>query len=257
MWPSAGMVAASCLLRRKTATTWRNGMRMICGTKPGQGAFCAIAGLDYEPELRWILSILNSGDVFVDVGANVGVYSVHAARKVGPSGRVVAIEPSAQAAAILTANASANDLGDIITVINAAASNTQGSLYLAGNAEQWNSLSLSASPTGPMIAVTTLDKTLASDASLAGRIKCIKIDAEGVETQVLQGAANVISQSSPYIVFENTFETTRCEAALWLKQHGYKILTLQSILTPTNTTNTSQQHGANLIAVPLNFSSAS
>jgi hypothetical protein len=63
----------------------------------------------WEPLLsRWVEERLAPGDVFVDVGANMGYYSLLAARRVGPAGGVVAIEPSPPIFAKLTANLALN-----------------------------------------------------------------------------------------------------------------------------------------------------
>lgn len=223
MWPAAGSLGLTALLRRQSGTVRRSGMWVSCGTKSGQGAYCAIAGLAYEPELPWLLSQLQPGDTFIDVGANIGIYSIHAARKVGPTGRVFSVEPSSGAAAMLTKNVASNGLSEIVSIVRAAASDKSGRLFLSGNPHQWNSLKLSATPPGGEITATTIDGMLSSANVSIRNVKCIKIDAEGLELEVLQGADAALQKFLPVIVFENTFERTRKETPDWLKSKGYSV----------------------------------
>jgi len=69
----------------------------------------------------WIRSALKPGDVFVDVGANIGFFSLLASQIVGSEGRVVSIEPSPTIFAQLTANVALNRVGNI-RLVNCAAS---------------------------------------------------------------------------------------------------------------------------------------
>lgn len=250
MWLPAASYGLCKLLRRSSAVVRRDGMWVSCGTNTGQGAYCAIAGLDYEPELRWLVSRLEPGDWFVDVGANIGIYSIHAARKVGTNGRVFSIEPSPEAAAILRKNVAANDLCEIVTVINSAAADKTGRLYLSGNPHQWNSLQLSATPPGIEIPVTTVDDLLAIHGNSKTCIRGIKIDAEGVEMEILQGAIDTLEKFSPIIVFENIFECTLNHAPEWLHRRGYKVYHLRDGCSLQALDDKQVSKAANLIALP-------
>lgn len=223
MWFAAAVVFLSRLLQKPSAAVWRNGLRIHCGTKNGQGAYCAIAGLKYEPELLWILSQLNNRDTFIDVGANIGIYSLFAAKKVGEHGRVFAIEPSAGASGMLNKNIVSNHLSKTIVLINAAASNCYGHFYMSGNPSKWNELQLSCDPTGYRVPVVTIDGIYAQYSILNSRVACIKIDAEGEEMKILEGARKTLEIYKPAIVFENTFDNTKLTTAEWLKRKGYKI----------------------------------
>src|SRR5580765_7707639 len=68
----------------------------------------------YEPaEIAWVLARLEPGDVFVDVGANIGVFTVMAAKRVGPTGRVIAFEPSPSVIRYLEENVRLNELTNV------------------------------------------------------------------------------------------------------------------------------------------------
>ncbi|MDR7505918.1 MAG: FkbM family methyltransferase [Armatimonadota bacterium] len=73
-----------------------------------------------------ILDHLSPGDVFVDVGAHIGYWSILAARIIGPEGKVVALEPDPEAAELCRSNIHANELSGIVDVIQAAAWSTEG-----------------------------------------------------------------------------------------------------------------------------------
>ena len=80
-------------------------------------------------ETRWILHTIRAGDVFVDVGANIGYYTVIAAKIVGDQGHVYAFEPDPTSFAILKANVERNGLANV-TLEQKALSNEPGSLRL-------------------------------------------------------------------------------------------------------------------------------
>src|SRR5262249_7184879 len=84
----------------------------------------------WEPDLtRFISRRLKSGDTFVDVGANIGYYSMLASTLVGKSGRVVSIEASPETFQALESNLARNSIENV-RAINMAASDSQGSLKL-------------------------------------------------------------------------------------------------------------------------------
>jgi FkbM family methyltransferase len=248
MWVAASSLLLSRLLGRNNAVVRRNGVWVSSGTKSGQGSYCAIAGLDYEPELRWILSKLSSGDIFIDVGANIGIYSIHAAKKVGPKGRVFAIEPSKGATTHLRENVRLNNLSDTITVVNAAASEKSGKLFLSGNPDQWNSLQLSPSPPGEEIQVTTIDEIISFHSNINSSVKCIKIDAEGAETEILNGSEKTLHNHHPIVVFENIFKNTQNQTATFLKFLGYTIYFLDEHFSLKHYNQFTPSNAANLIA---------
>lgn len=85
---------------------------------------------EYEPcETRFCLSRLREGDVVLDIGANIGYYTVLFARRVGPSGHVFAFEPEPNNFALLTKNVQMNGYTNV-TLVNKAVSNTNGRLRL-------------------------------------------------------------------------------------------------------------------------------
>ena len=151
----------------------------------------------FEPfETRLVASYLRPGMTLVDVGANVGYFTLLGAQRVGPAGRVIAYEPSPYAYDRLSRAVRENGLAHV-TAINAGLSDVPGRLPI-----YWDKNSVNHTPTmvphdNPNLqCVDVAVKTLDSEAeSLAlGQIDLIKIDVEGYEPHVLEGARQLLAQ---------------------------------------------------------------
>lgn len=157
-----------------------------------------------EPELRRLEQFLRPGDVFIDVGANIGVYALKGARIVGPAGRVVAVEPGRDAGRLLTENVALNGYRHIAIVPKALADQEgQATLHhipLGDDPQAFSLLSGAGHEAGEQVEMTTLDR-LVADLGLA-RIDCIKIDVEGAEHMVLGGGRASIGRWHPTVIFE-------------------------------------------------------
>lgn len=142
----------------------------------------------WEPPLSdWIRRTLRPGDVFVDVGANIGWFSLLAARGVAPSGSVVAIEASPETAGKLERNVAANGFPHV-RVVRAAATAEAGAVpfYRApwNDAEDSTLPGAGKEPAGEVPGMPLPE--LLTDAELrAARI--VKVDVEGGELGVLRG----------------------------------------------------------------------
>jgi len=159
-------------------------------------------GEPYEPELvRAIRGTLSPGDVFVDVGANIGFFTVLAASIVGDGGRVVAFEPHPGALATLRAALDANGLASRVDVVEAAVSGTRGAsgrLFVSDDSVL-STLDPSRSPARDhfrfersiAIRQVTLDEWFETRPALLRGVAAIKIDVEGTELDVLAGMRTV------------------------------------------------------------------
>lgn len=137
-------------------------------------------------------ALLSEGDCFVDIGANVGLFSVVAGRRVGPRGRVIAFEPTPSTAAAFLATMHFNGVFDLVVLHQAAASDRKGSAPLnIGRTSGHNSL---ISLDGATEKVTV--DTLKPDDVLAGlEVHVIKIDVEGWELSVLDGLKATVADN--------------------------------------------------------------
>jgi len=153
----------------------------------------------WEPNLTNFLSTrLRPGDIFVDVGANIGYFSLLASRLVGREGRVIAIEASPNIFARLADNVMRNQATNVDTT-NIAVSDREGTtqLFLGSdsNLGQTGTVSRPGSRFECDIATMPLDKIL--DGTDVGRVRFVKIDVEGAEWPVLQGMRHLLRNGAP------------------------------------------------------------
>jgi FkbM family methyltransferase len=160
----------------------------------------------YEPEaMQNIRRLLKAGDCCIDVGANLGYYTISLAKWVGPSGLVVAFEPFPGNFAILQKNIHLNHLQNVV-LEPSALSDCNGSLQLICDVDE----QFSATPSfggyaveGDRVSVNVPTRRL--DDYVAGLGKApnlIKIDVEGAELTVLEGARRTLAVARPILLVE-------------------------------------------------------
>ena len=167
----------------------------------------------YEPDIAEVfLRALRDGDTVLDVGANIGFFSLLAARLVGPGGRVIGFEPVADNLERLAANIAHNGL-DTITFVEFPASDRIGDTVFHLNSDNQGGHSLWAPGDFPPNArsretprsIATRTTTIDAERTLLGFAtpRLIKIDTEGAEHRVLAGAAGLLRESRvPYVIAE-------------------------------------------------------
>lgn len=164
-----------------------------------------------KEETEYLFSVLNEGDVFVDIGANVGLFSLIASRIVGDSGKVISFEPSPITFSRLIENIELNDLKNIDTR-NIGLSNVNDELtfYVSENGyDAWNSFAPSQDnklESAIQVSVATLDAELENIEK--SKIKLIKMDVEGWEKFVLNGGRAFFTKYNPIVMVEFTEENT-------------------------------------------------
>jgi FkbM family methyltransferase len=147
----------------------------------------------WEPHITaWLREHLRPGDVVVDIGANIGYFSLLAAREVGASGRVIAFEPVPSIADMLERNVTRNGLDvDVRRVVVGDHEGTTEIFRHAGN-----NIGRSGTAGSPeAVSEGSVPVVRASDAiprELWDRIRFIKIDVEGDERRVLRGLEPVL-----------------------------------------------------------------
>ena len=152
----------------------------------------------FEKEIDFLRCFLKPGMTAIDVGANLGVYSLLSAHLVGSSGRVFAYEPGSDARALLEYSRELNALQNL-TIMDAALSDSarEGNLASAVSSEL---RSLSSMDTGERVQVTSLDLEGATHGWSSPDF--IKIDAEGEEERIIAGGARFFAEHSPLVMFE-------------------------------------------------------
>lgn len=155
-----------------------------------------------EPEFEHLEKFLDVDGVFVDVGANTGIYSLKAAKHYGNGGVVLAIEPFPDVLATLYHSVQANGFNNV-RLRNFCAGERTVTSELWMNMGQPNSFSLVKRET-EAACLSTL--TVALDDLFIweklDRFDYLKIDAEGAEQQVLAGAAGVLEKYRPIVQME-------------------------------------------------------
>lgn len=186
----------------------------------------------WEPRITAIVSgALQKGNVFIDVGAHVGYYSLLASQRVGSTGKVIAIEPNPPtldrlrrnihlngASNIVVEPVACTDVGRTLRFFQADLENTGGSSLASQNARGAKQISVAGVP---------LDKIVESLG--LSHVDFVKIDVEGAEMQVLGGMTNILAKYRPKIVIELKADLlanmgTSLDAALALfHKNGYTL----------------------------------
>jgi FkbM family methyltransferase len=165
------------------------------------------------------LGIVGPGSVVCDVGANIGNHTVYFGVMMG-AGQVIAFEPQRHCHAVLQANIALNGLGDRVVAHNALVGAQAGMGALAAfNARNLGGTSFVADAAGtvPMLA---LDAVLS--ATEVAALDLIKIDVEGMQIPVLQGAAGILAARHPAIWVELLQKDAAFdETAAYLAGFGY------------------------------------
>ncbi|MFL5382934.1 MAG: FkbM family methyltransferase [Longimicrobiaceae bacterium] len=171
-----------------------------------------------------ILSPLREGDVFVDVGANVGYYTVLAAGKVGPTGTVVAFEATPGTARQLRTNLEANRLGNVEVVEAAVHDGSRERLTIGVSAGVYGMASVENGG-GPGVASWEVPAvTLAEACARFPRIRMVKMDIEGAELAALRGAEPILERVENLVVECN--QGSGAIAAL-LEKNGFEVRPLR------------------------------
>jgi FkbM family methyltransferase len=164
-----------------------------------------IMGASELPVQRAIADRLRPGDVFYDVGANVGFFSLLAARRVGATGRVCAFEPVPTNAHSVRRNAELNGLHNLRVFEMAAGRENGVADFLLTRWDGGGSLSEQAVTPAHVMArtqvrVVSLDGLVAAEALPPPDF--VKIDVEGTEMDVLVGMSGTIRRCMPILLYE-------------------------------------------------------
>lgn len=178
-----------------------------------------------QPELRLCMRLAKPGTTAIDVGASVGNYALAMRKAVTRSGRVIALEPNP----IVYAELANSTWASGVETIRAAASNEAGSstLYVP-KGRSGDHLAPLGSMAHPITGHAQFDiQSLRLDDMETGpSVSLIKIDVEGHESRVLDGAAATIKRDLPFLVVEIEQRHLRGESiehvVSKLLQHGYR-----------------------------------
>jgi len=223
-----------CPLQAKLATLpnpqlTRRGFPVFCNSQDVTSDWIKLWGEHERITEEFLMASLANGGTFLDLGANIGYFSLLVGHEYGDRCRVVAFEPNPPIFALLQAGVERSRGAKIIQTVSAAVSDQAGQLefmvdgentghsHLTGNAEKGQ---------GVTVDVVTLDGWL-SQHPLPARITAIKLDVEGCELRALRGMEQTLRQHRPALVVEvvdehlRNYGGSRSDLFGFLEQVGY------------------------------------
>jgi FkbM family methyltransferase len=213
----------------------RYGLKLSYDPNSYIGRYIYYRGLFEEQVLRAIERALRPGGSFIDIGANIGQHTVVAAHCVGAGGRVIAFEPQALVRERLIHNVALNNLQSVVQVHGCALGRERapGNIFMLNDNNDGQSSLRPVTHTEPREAVQieTLD---GMDLGIDARRGCvIKIDVEGGEIDVLDGATDFMRSVRPQALFIECadrhlqrFGYSGLDVQQWLRDHEYDVLGL-------------------------------
>jgi len=224
-------------------------------------------GVYERAEIAFFRSRFGAGMTFIDVGANVGLYSALALSTPDFRGRVLAIEPHAESRTYLEKTIASNGRGEAAQISPLAAAAQPGTLTLYKNTDNKGDNRLYPDPLlrgEEKIAADTLDNICRGCGIISAQF--IKIDVQGAEAQVMRGATGLVSASADCILMTEfwPYGLARCgtDALQYLdllRDLGFRLHELGDTLTPVGDARalierTQGRRYANLVGVKGNAS---
>lgn len=198
----------------------RHGVMVFLAADNAIGRALDLYGEFAEDENRVMLGLVKVGDTVVDAGANVGTVTLALARRVGPGGRVHAFEPQRLIFQNLCATLALNGLTNVQPV-NAAVGERAGVAQVPAidpsQPANYGAVRVDPSGKGEPVPLTTLDRLDLPSCAL------LKIDVEGMDYEVLLGAAETIARTRPAVYMEAKKGPNTQSAIVWLQERGYDL----------------------------------
>lgn len=191
------------VLGKPVIVPWVNNSRFIAGLSESSLTGNIYAGLMEYEDMLFMLHTLSSDMVFLDIGANVGAYTILASKVVGA--KSIAFEPISTTVNRLIDQVHLNQITSLVKVVNCGVGERREILFFTNNQNTINKVVVDGSDGGVSaggsasastdsmisVPVTTLDAEVS-----CGDTYFIKIDVEGFELKVLKGAANLLASGN-------------------------------------------------------------
>lgn len=189
--------------RQEIEFEWIEGAKLIARNGMTGATGNIYCGLHEFVDMAFLLHILRPNDLFVDVGANVGSYTILASAVCGA--RSIAVEPDPWTVKSLQRNLDVNHLSDHVTVIQAASGAVSGTARFTVGNDTTNRVTNQGDSTTREVQVRTLDEILTGLNPVL-----IKMDVEGYEPEVISGAAETLRRASLLAVITETADAKVC-----------------------------------------------
>jgi FkbM family methyltransferase len=183
-----------------TTVFLRDGSQIVVKTHDYIGRTIVLTG-DYDRKITWLCQqVLRPGDTMLDVGANLGVVTMYAARMVGPTGTVHAFEPQAELVDLIGQSVGLNGY-DHVTVHPVAMSDADREGRLFASRGNLGSATLGADGPDPLVGTVTVRRAADVLGELDLRpIRMLKLDIEGHEEPFLRGALGYLESNTPDVI---------------------------------------------------------
>lgn len=219
LWELRGRLA-SCVRFRYDRDLWIESPRQ---NRSARKAF--LQGFNDPAMFAWLDGYLRPGMNALDVGANVGLYGLYLAKRVGPQGKVIAFEADPDTAAILQRNRDANGLEQLQIVVKAVGREAGNLTFQADRRNRGASHVAAGGEAGTRtVPVVTLDSFFEDNP--IERLDYVKFDLEGFEFEALQGFRQTLAR------FPQCAVQTEISHA-HLARYGRRAETLRSLLEDT------------------------
>jgi FkbM family methyltransferase len=227
----------------------RHGQLLFLNGDQYVGRSLQLYGEFSELEANLFEQIVRPGNTVVEIGANIGTHTVHLAQLVGPGGKILAFEPQRVIFQILCANIALNALFNVHTY-HAGVGSSAGHLQVPpmnyADGGNFGGLSLTNAAIGETVPIVRLD-----DMSLPS-LSLLKVDVEGMEYQVLDGARKTIAQHRPLMYVENDRKEKSAALIGLLIELGYTMYWhLPKLYNPANFAGNAEDIFPGIVSVNL------
>jgi FkbM family methyltransferase len=179
--------------------------------------------------------LLTPGATVIDVGANLGQYTLLAAKYSGPTGTVLAFEPRPEIFTLLAKSIEENGFANVI-LSDQALSDRDGSakLYLPGGSNFGAASLLPVTEPKDSIRVECARLDTVLDAAQIGHVDLVKVDVEGHEPEVFEGASRTLERDKPIVLFEvnalrRSPDGVSAQSVDELRQVGYEMYGVEEL----------------------------
>jgi FkbM family methyltransferase len=197
---------------------------------PGGGPYFLACDPSYDPGVALMIDQLSEG-TFLDIGANVGFFTVRAAKRLGQQGRVLALEPHPTRFDLLKGNIALNELVNVTALPYAAGSaNGRATIFEPDHSFGPHPLDISCAAPGDKaieVDMRTIDTIL--DTIGAPPLSLVKMDVEGFEPQVIGGMLRTLERTGVPVIFEALDSEALSQSKSSLSKLGYSVTRLDHI----------------------------
>lgn len=198
-------------VKREVIFEWIGGQRLIVRRGMTGATGNIYVGLHEFCDMMLLLHFLREGDLFVDIGANIGSYTILASGV--RRATTLAFEPDPDTVAALRRNIEINDLGGRATVDECALGDRDGTVLFTQGLDTVNRVAVKGEPSARSVSVRRLDSVIS-----AGHPTMIKMDVEGYEEAVVRGAQRLLADEGLKVI---ELETVTPEIASTFDRCGF------------------------------------